>query len=63
MNLVSRISGEGRAEFLWTWGPDFDQQGENMWEHIEAGGSRWSGYDCVQPWSLLDISQMAVNAS
>ena len=27
VNLVSRISGEGRAEFLRTWGPDFDQKG------------------------------------
>ena len=27
MNPVSRISGEGRAEFLRTWGPDFDQTG------------------------------------
>ena len=26
VNLVSRISGEGRAEFLRTWGPDFDQK-------------------------------------
>ena len=24
---VSRITGEGRAEFLRTWGPDFDQKG------------------------------------
>ena len=27
VNPVSRISGEGRAEFLRTWGPDFDQKG------------------------------------
>ena len=26
-NPVSRITGEGRAEFLRTWGPDFDQKG------------------------------------
>ena len=25
--VVSRITGEGRAEFLRTWGPDFDQKG------------------------------------
>ena len=27
VNPVSRISGEGMAEFLRTWGPDFDQKG------------------------------------
>ena len=27
VNPVSRISGEGSAEFLRTWGPDFDQKG------------------------------------
>ena len=27
VNTVRRISGEGRAEFLRTWGPDFDQKG------------------------------------
>ena len=27
VNPVSRISGEARAEFLRTWGPDFDQKG------------------------------------
>ena len=27
MNTVSRITSEGRAEFLRTWGPDFDQKG------------------------------------
>ena len=27
VNTVSRITGEGRAEFLRTWGPDFDQKG------------------------------------
>ena len=26
-NPVSRITGEGRVEFLRTWGPDFDQKG------------------------------------
>ena len=28
VNPVSRISGEGRAEFLMTWGPDFGQKGD-----------------------------------
>ena len=27
VNLVSRKTGEGRAEFLRTWGPGFDQEG------------------------------------
>ena len=27
VNPVGRITGEGRAEFLRTWGPDFDQNG------------------------------------
>ena len=27
VNPVSRISGEGRAEFLRTWGRDFDLEG------------------------------------
>ena len=27
VNPVSRICGEGRTEFLRTWGPDFDQKG------------------------------------
>ena len=27
MNPVSRITGEGRAEFLRTWGRMFDQEG------------------------------------
>ena len=27
VNPVSRITGEGRAEFLRTWGSDFDQKG------------------------------------
>ena len=36
VNPVSRISGEGRAEFLRTWGPDFDQKGGGRGE----GGGR-----------------------
>ena len=27
VNPVSRITGEGRAEFLRTWGPGFNQEG------------------------------------
>ena len=27
VKYVRRITGEGRAEFLRTWGPDFDQKG------------------------------------
>ena len=27
VNPVRRIPGEGRAEFLRTWGPDVDQEG------------------------------------
>ena len=37
VNPVSRISGEGRAEFSRTWGPDFDQKG--------AGGGEGGGRD------------------
>ena len=33
VSLVSRITGERRAEFLRTWGPGFDQEG--------AGGGGW----------------------
>ena len=32
---VSRISGEGRAEFLRAWGPGFEQEGAG-----EGGGRR-----------------------
>ena len=39
VNPVSRISGEGRAEFLRTWGPDFDQKGGGR-----GGGSRGDGW-------------------
>ena len=30
VNPARRISGEGRAEFLRTWGPDFDQKGQRF---------------------------------
>ena len=35
VNPVSRITGEGKAEFLKTWGPGFDQEG--------AGGAGGAG--------------------
>ena len=36
VNPVSRMSGEGRAEILRAWGPDFDQK-------AGASGGRLSG--------------------
>ena len=30
VNPVSRITGEGRAEFLWMWGPGFDRKGAGV---------------------------------
>ena len=38
VNPVSRITGEGRAELLRTWGPGFDQK----------GGGRGGGDGCPQ---------------
>ena len=38
VNPVSRKAGEGRAEFLRTWGPDFDQQVGGRWERRGATG-------------------------
>ena len=38
MNPVSRITGEERAEFLWTWGPDFGQRGAGGGEGGEGTG-------------------------
>ena len=37
VNLVSRITGEGRAEFSRTWRPGFDQKG------AEVGGGERGG--------------------
>ena len=34
---VSRITGEGRAEFLWAWAPGFEQ------EVAGGGGERTGG--------------------
>ena len=36
VHTVSRITGEGRAEFLRTWGPDFDQKGAGEGEGAEG---------------------------
>ena len=36
VNPVCRITGEGRAEFLRTWGPDFDQKGSGRGGRGEA---------------------------
>ena len=40
VNPVSRITGEGGAEFLRTWGPEFDQKGAGL-----EGGGRGGGAD------------------
>ena len=39
VNPAIRISGEGRAEFLRTWGPGFDQKGAGR----GGGGKRRMG--------------------
>ena len=44
VNPVCRITGEGRAEFLRTWGPDFYQKGG------EGGRDRWGSSVCA--WRL-----------
>ena len=36
VNPVSRITGKGRAEFLRTWGPCFDQKGAGLEERVDA---------------------------
>ena len=52
MNLASRISGEGRAEFLRTWGPDFDQKGGGMGG--KGGRARVRQvYLCVETMNIL----------
>ena len=45
VNPVSRISGEGRAEFSTTWGPDFDQKGGGRGER--GGGDGWGRSICA----------------
>ena len=47
VNPVSRIFGEGRADFLRTWKPDFDQKGGGRGE--EGGRARVGQvYLCVE---------------
>ena len=43
VNSVSRITGEGRAEFLRTWRPDFDQKGGGRGGREDGGkkGGEW----------------------
>ena len=48
VNPVSRISGEGRAEFLTTWGPDFDQKGGGRGGG--GAGDEWGRSICA--WKL-----------
>ena len=43
VNPVSRIAGDGRAEFFSTWGPDFHQKG---------GGRRGGGEGQVEQLNL-----------
>ena len=37
VNPVSRITGEGRAEFLRTWGPGFNQEYLNWCRAVVVG--------------------------
>ena len=37
VNPVSRITGEGRAEFLRTWGPGFDHEGAGGGIYLRSG--------------------------
>ena len=46
MNPVSRITGEGRAEFGRTWGPGFDQNGAGV--EGETGGGTGGGAQFVR---------------
>ena len=46
MNPVSRITGEGKAEFLRTWGPGLDQKGAGVgWGR---GGGAGGAAQCVR---------------
>ena len=49
MNPVSRITGEGRAEFLRTWGPGFDQEGAGG---RGGGGERNGRGSSICAWKL-----------
>ena len=42
VNPVSRITGEGRAEFLRTWGPGFVQEGAGGGGGAGTGGAAQS---------------------
>ena len=48
VNPTSRITGEGRAEFLMTWGPVFDKKGGAGGG--EGGRDRWGSSICA--WKL-----------
>ena len=48
VNTVSRIAGEGRAEFLKTWGADFNQKGGGR-----GGGGAGDGWGFVRDIILL----------
>ena len=52
VNPVSRISGEGRAKFSRTWGPDFDQKGGGR----GGKGATRSGHQTTRPRIALPIS-------
>ena len=49
VNPVRQIAGEGRAEVLRTWGPDFDQKGagEGTREGGDEGGEDEGVYEMV----------------
>ena len=45
---VSRITGEGRAEFLRTWGPGFDQKRAGLEGEGDWGGGGRAGNLCLE---------------
>ena len=47
VNTVSRITGEGRAEFWKTWGPGFDQTGAGVGGG--EGGEGGNGWGAINP--------------
>ena len=49
VNSVSRITGEGRAEFCRTWGPGFDQKGAGVGGGEGGGDGRGSS---ICAWKL-----------
>ena len=51
VNPVGRITGEGRAEFLRTWGRDFDQKGGGRGRG--GGGDGWGRSICA--WKLYRL--------